>query len=170
MVSHIEPMTTTAPVINKAEREEAIQLVISGLNNIKAGLLKYHNLGLGTKELFEDLKERGWDKSYRTLQRAAADLRTEGLLPPTNQGARTDIQKKGDTAVTSSSVLEAVKEMAVVKRVNEERLFSVQMVEALQQREIELVQENENLKTKLADLEMKVDEYRDLLKDNSIEV
>lgn len=72
-------ITTTTEL--HLDRSEACTLVIKGLESIRDGILIYHQLGLGVSDLYEDLKAAGWTKSKRTLQRAATDLRTEGLLP-----------------------------------------------------------------------------------------
>jgi hypothetical protein len=55
--------------------------VLGGLESIRKGLIKYHELGLTTKEIYADLKEAGWGKSLRTLQSHQTELRKEGLLP-----------------------------------------------------------------------------------------
>ena len=64
-----------------SSRQEACSLVLSGLESLREGLIKYHELGLTTKEIYADLKAAGWDKSMRTLERHQTELRKEGLLP-----------------------------------------------------------------------------------------
>ena len=60
--------------------------MLSGLESLREGLIKYHELGLTTKEIYADLKAAGWDKSLRTLQSHQTELRKEGLLPPGRGG------------------------------------------------------------------------------------
>ena len=151
-------------------REQACQLVIQGFNNINAGILHYHKLGLGLTELYEDLKEAGWDKSKRTLQRAAAVLRGDGLLPETNQGARTDLvqQQSGSDMLSPQNLVgTTVMERATTDE-PEERLFSVTMVQGLQNREIELMQENEQLKEEVQALTQMVGKLKLLLAKTSV--
>ena len=91
-------------------REQALTLVIEGMNGIRDGILAYHDLGLTLADLYSDLLAAGWGKSKRTLQRVAADLRIEGLLPETTQGTRTDLQR----AARSDSVSHPVKPVVEV--------------------------------------------------------
>jgi hypothetical protein len=63
--------------------------VLGGLESLREGLIKYHELGLTTKEIYADLKAAGWDKSLRTLQSHQTELRKEGLLPASNKSAAT---------------------------------------------------------------------------------
>ena len=91
-------------------REQALTLVIEGMNGIRDGILAYHDLGLTLTDLYADLLAAGWAKSKRTLQRAAADLRSEGLLPETTQGTRTDLQR----AARSDSVSHPVEPVVEV--------------------------------------------------------
>ena len=67
--------------ITSSSRQEACSLVLGGLESLREGLIKYHELGLTTKEIYADLKVAGWDKSLRVLQRHQTELRKEGLLP-----------------------------------------------------------------------------------------
>ena len=160
-----DPIAATVASL-EVTREQACQMVVQGLNSIKAGILHYYKLGLSVTDLYEDLKEAGWDKSKRTLQRYAAVLRNEGLLPETNQGARSDLVQTGsDNVSPPAEVVQVMQNHAP-----SQRMFSVVFVEGLQQREIELTQENEQLKSEVNDLKLKVDELHDLLKDNSITV
>ena len=62
-------------------RQEACSLVLSGLESLREGLIKYHELGLTTKEIYTDLKAAGWDKSIHFLRRQETAMRKEGLLP-----------------------------------------------------------------------------------------
>lgn len=167
-------IATSKPTLPGITREQACQLVVNGLNSLRDGLLRYHELGLSTTDLFEDLRKQGWDKSKRTLQRVRATLVSEGLLPESNQGQRNDLAKPGSDTLSPenplSEVAEAVGVRKVMKNLQEERLFSVVMVEALKQREVELVQLNEELQRENKELKDRVDELRDLLKDNSITV
>ena len=55
--------------------------MLGGLESLREGLIKYHELGLTTKEIYADLKAAGWNKSLRTLQSHQTELRKEGLLP-----------------------------------------------------------------------------------------
>lgn len=64
-----------------SSRQEACSLVMNGLESLREGLIKYHELGLATKEIYADLKAAGWNKSLRVLQRHQTELRKEGLLP-----------------------------------------------------------------------------------------
>ena len=91
---------TLSPLVT---REQALNLVIEGMNGIRDGILAYHDLGLTLTDLYADLLAAGWAKSKRTLQRVAADLRSEGLLPETTQGRRTDLEREQrcDRDVTS---------------------------------------------------------------------
>ena len=91
-------------------REQALTLVIEGMNGIRDGILAYHDLGLTLTDLYADLLAAGWAKSKRTLQRVAADLRSEGLLPETTQGTRTDLQR----AARSDSVSHPVEPVVEV--------------------------------------------------------
>ena len=91
-------------------REQALTLVIEGMNGIRDGILAYHDLGLTLTDLYADLLAAGWAKSKRTLQRVAADLRIEGLLPETTQGTRTDLQR----AARSDSVSHPVEPVVEV--------------------------------------------------------
>ena len=54
---------------------------MNGLESLREGLIKYHELGLTTKEIYADLKAAGWNKSLTTLKRHQTELRNEGLIP-----------------------------------------------------------------------------------------
>lgn len=69
-----------------SSRQEACSLVLGGLESLREGLIKYHELGLTTKEIYADLKAAGWDKSIRTLERHQTELRKEGVLPAGKRG------------------------------------------------------------------------------------
>ena len=87
-------------------REQALSLVIDGLNSIRDGILAYHELELTLDDLYADLKAAGWSKSKRTLQRAQTDLRQEGLLPAGTCGKAATaykIAKSGNPPVENSS-------------------------------------------------------------------
>ena len=103
---------TLSPLVT---REQALNLVIEGLNGIRDGILAYHDLGLTLTDLYADLLAAGWAKSKRTLQRVAADLRSEGLLPETTQGKRTDLEREQrcDRDVTSPEPVVDVTEMSL---------------------------------------------------------
>lgn len=64
-----------------SSRQEACSLVLGGLESLREGLIKYHELGLTTKEIYADLKAAGWDRSLTTLKRHQTELRKEGLIP-----------------------------------------------------------------------------------------
>ena len=168
------PTAATDPIVAavaslEVTREQACQMVVQGLNSIKAGILHYYKLGLSVTDLYEDLKDAGWDKSKRTLQRYAAVLRTEGLLPETNQGFRSDLVDQ-----QSSSDNLAPPDMAVttvtVRADQGERLYSVAMVTGLQDREVELLAENESLKAEVKRLETKVAELQAFMLSSSVKV
>lgn len=84
--------------------------MLSGLESLREGLIKYHELGLTTKEIYADLKAAGWDKSLPTLRRYQAELRKDGLIPehinsrPSNQSAiksdRDPVENSTPTYVT----------------------------------------------------------------------
>ena len=61
--------------------------MLGGLESLREGLIKYHELGLTTKEIYADLKAAGWNKSLRTLQSHQTELRKEGLIAPAREGA-----------------------------------------------------------------------------------
>ena len=63
--------------------------MLSGLESLREGLIKYHELGLTTKEIYADLKAAGWDKSVRTLERHQTELRKEGLIAAAPNNAAT---------------------------------------------------------------------------------
>ena len=71
-------------------RVEARKMVDDGLNNLRDGLLKYHELGLCMQDLYDDLVAAGWDMNKKTLQRLRTTLEGEGLLPRSNRSKRTD--------------------------------------------------------------------------------
>ena len=88
-------------------REQALSLVIDGLNSIRDGILAYHELGLTVDDLHADLKAAGWSKSKRTLQRAATDLRAEGRLPEaTARGIHAARAKNGAKPVENSTPIQ----------------------------------------------------------------
>ena len=94
---------TTSDLVS---REQALSLVIDGLNSIRDGILAYHELGLTISDLHTDLKAAGWSKSKRTLQRAQTDLRQEGLLPAGTCGKAATaykIAKSGNPPVENST-------------------------------------------------------------------
>ena len=72
-----------------SSRQEACSLVMNGLESLREGLIRYHELGLTTKEIYADLKAAGWDKSLRTLQSHQTELRKEGLIAPARTGVQT---------------------------------------------------------------------------------
>ena len=77
--------------------------MLGGLESLREGLIKYHELGLTTKEIYADLKVAGWDKSERTLRRHVTELRKDGLLPESIM-ARTPIAaKSGHKPVENST-------------------------------------------------------------------
>ena len=76
-------------------RDEARKMVDDGLNNLRDGFLKYHELGLYTQDLYDDLVAAGWDMNKRTLQRLHTTLEAEGLLPRNNRNKWTG-QGQGD--------------------------------------------------------------------------
>ena len=100
----------TPQTLSVLSREQALTLIIEGINGIRDGILAYHDLGLTLTDLYADLLAAGWAKSKRTLQRVAADLRSEGLLPETTQGTRTDLQR----AARSDSVSHPVEPVVEV--------------------------------------------------------
>tara|TARA_R100000329_G_C7592933_1_gene210238 strand:- start:444 stop:1127 length:684 start_codon:yes stop_codon:yes gene_type:complete len=73
----------TDEITTTAAREQACNLVLAGFEGLRRGLLMYHELGLTTKEIYEDLKKAGWDKSVHFLRRQETSMRKEGLLPET---------------------------------------------------------------------------------------
>ena len=77
-------------------------MVLAGLEGLKRGLLMYHELGLTTKEIHEDLKRAGWGKSLTTLKRYQTDLRKEGLLPASTM-ARDRIAPKSERKPVENS-------------------------------------------------------------------
>jgi hypothetical protein len=93
-------------------REQALNLVIDGLNSIRDGILAYHELELTLDDLYADLKAAGWSKSKRTLQRAQTDLRQEGLLPEHHNSRpgprKTSAAKSGSEPVENSTPLPTV--------------------------------------------------------------
>ena len=98
----------TQTTASHVSREQALSLVIDGLNSIRDGILAYHELGLTISDLHTDLKAAGWSKSKRTLERAATDLRTEGLLPESpkariNPGQSKSAAKSGGKPVENST-------------------------------------------------------------------
>ena len=67
---------------------------MNGLESLREGLIKYHELGLTTKEIYADLKAAGWTKSLRVLQRHQTELRKEGLIAPGKCGKAAANYKK----------------------------------------------------------------------------
>jgi len=59
-------------------RDDARKLVDDGLVKLRDGLLSYHELGLCTQDLYDDLVSAGWDIKKRTLQRLRTALEGEG--------------------------------------------------------------------------------------------
>tara|TARA_R110002012_G_scaffold259383_1_gene440915 strand:- start:444 stop:1025 length:582 start_codon:yes stop_codon:yes gene_type:complete len=78
-----------------SSRQEACSLVLGGLESLREGLIKYHELGLTTKEIYADLKAAGWDKSLTTLKRHQTELRKEGLIAASSM-AREQIAPKSE--------------------------------------------------------------------------
>ena len=76
-------------------RDDARNMVIDGLIKLRDGLLSYHELGLCTQDLCDDLVSAGWDIKKRTLQRLRTTLEGEGLLPPSKRRKQT-AQEQGD--------------------------------------------------------------------------
>ena len=77
-----------------SSRQEACSLVLGGLESLREGLIKYHELGLTTKEIYADLKAAGWNKSLTTLKRHQTELRKEGLLAEASSMAREQIARQ----------------------------------------------------------------------------
>ena len=149
-------------------REQACKLVMQGTQSIRLGILSYYNLGLGLTDLYADLKEAGWDKSKRTLQRIAAELRDEGLLPETNQGRRSDLVNQQSASDMVSPPKAGASAVMKKSDVHETRLYSVTMVTGLQNREVELLAENESLKAQVASLNDRVAQLQGMLTSNSV--
>ena len=97
-----------------SSRQEACSLVLGGLESLRAGLIKYHELGLTTKEIYADLKAAGWDKSLTTLKRHQTELRKEGLIPQHYNARIQSAPKSEREPVENSTPLPAEPEMAPI--------------------------------------------------------
>lgn len=88
--------------------------MLGGLESLREGLIKYHELGLTTKEIYADLKAAGWDKSLTTLKRHQTELRKEGLLPSSSMARKQIAPKNERKPVENSTPLPAEPDMAPI--------------------------------------------------------
>lgn len=118
-------------VEQKERRERACQTVLEGLqemlhsaSKVQQGILEYHAMGLTLSHLWRDLQEFGYDKSKRTLQRHAQELRAQGHLPATNRG-----RKKSTCHVKPEPYVPLVKRVVELRENIDQNIFSVSDVD-----------------------------------------